>query len=103
MDGLKKTHYAAVVEKGTLRVPLARVTITPGTPDEEIDEEVVDLDAAEAAHPKETAALKRAKARVEKLQAEWDELASQHTKTVKTVKKGKAARATITAGKGTKA
>ncbi len=101
---LKKTHYSAVVEKGiSQESPLARVTITPGTPDEEIDEEEVDLETAEAAHPKETAALKRAKARVEKLQAEWDELANQHTKTVKTVKKGKAARATITAGKGTKA
>ena len=101
---LKKDSYAALIAKGiSQESPLARVTITPGTPDEEIDEEVVDLEAAEAALPKESAQLKRAVARVAKLQAEWDELANKYTKTVRTVKKGKAARATITAGKGTKA
>nr|WP_279543972.1 YqaJ viral recombinase family protein [Leucobacter ruminantium] len=100
---LKEASYRAAIERGiSQESPLARVTITPGTPDEEIEEEVVDLEAAEAAHPKEAQQLARAKARVEKLQAAWDELANQHTKTVTTVTKGKPARATITAGKGTK-
>ncbi|PRI10948.1 YqaJ viral recombinase family protein [Leucobacter massiliensis] len=100
---LKKHSYAALIDLGiSQKSPLARVTITPGTPDEVLELEEVDLEAAEAAHPKEAQQLARAKARVEKLQAAWDELANQHTKTVPTVKKGKAARATVTAGKGTK-
>ena len=100
---LKKESYAAVIAKGiSQESPLARVTITPGTPDVEFDDEVVDLEAAEAAHPKEAQQLARAKARVTKLQAAFDELANQHTKTVRAVKKGKPARATITAGKQTK-
>lgn len=97
---LKKESYAALIAKGiSQESPLARVTITPGSPDQTVVEEVVDLEAAEAAHPKETAALKRAIKRVEKLQAEWDALANTHTKTVESVVKGKAARATVTAGK----
>lgn len=100
---LKKDSYAALIAMGiSQESPLARVTITPATPDSEFVDEVVDLEAAEAAHPKETAALKRAVARVEKLQTEWDALANKHTKTVVTVVKGKQARATVTAGKGTK-
>ena len=100
---LKKESYAALIAKGVSQEsPLARVTITPGTADELGEEEVVDLEAADAAHPTEAKQLARAKARVEKLQAAFDELANQHTKTVPTVKKGKAARATVTAGKGTK-
>ncbi len=100
---LKEASYKAAIARGiSQESPLARVTITPGTADEEIEEEVVDLDAAEKAHPKEAQQLARAQARVEKLQAAFDELANQHTKTVKTVRKGKAARATITAGKQTK-
>ena len=100
---LKKQEYASLVELGiSQESPLARVTITPAIPAEEIAEEVVDLDVAEAEYPKESAQLKRAIARVEKLQAAWDELANKHTKTVTTVRKGKAARATVTAGKGTK-
>ncbi|WP_427870576.1 YqaJ viral recombinase family protein [Leucobacter luti] len=100
---LKKREYAALIDLGiSQESPLARVTITPGTPDVDCVEEVVDLEAAEAAHPKEAQQLARAKARVEKLQAAWDALADQHTKTVQAVKKGKAARATVTAGKGTK-
>lgn len=97
---LKKSSYAALIEKGVSQESsIARVTITPGVPDQDVEEEVVDLEAAEAAYPKETAALKRAKARVEKLQAEWDALANERTKTVTTVVKGKAARATVTAVK----
>ncbi len=97
---LKKESYAALIAKGiSQESPLARVTVTPGSPDQTVVEEVVDLEAAEAAHPKETAALKRAIKRVEKLQAEWDALANTHTKTVEAVVKGKAARATVTAGK----
>lgn len=97
---LKKEHYAAVLKAGiSQESPLARVTITQGTPDREVEEEVVDLEAAEAAHPKEAAQLKRAIKRVEKLQAAWDELAVKHTKTVTSTVKGKAARATITAPK----
>ena len=100
---LKEASYRAAIARGiSQESALARVTITPGTPDEETEEEVVDLDAAEAAHPKEAQQLARAKARVVKLQGAFDELADQHTKTVRTVKKGKAARATITAGRGTK-
>ncbi|WP_449278028.1 YqaJ viral recombinase family protein [Leucobacter sp. GX24907] len=100
---LKEASYRAAIARGISQESLlARVTISPGTPDEEIEEEVVDLEAAEAAHPKEWASLQRAIKRAAKLQAEFDELANQHTKTVQTVKKGKAARATITAGKGTK-
>lgn len=97
---LKEASYKAILAKGVSQESaLARVTITPGVPDSEFEEEVVDLEAAEAAHPKEAAALRRAKARVEKLQAEWDALANEHTKTVQTVVKGKAARATVTAVK----
>ncbi|WP_024356714.1 YqaJ viral recombinase family protein [Leucobacter chironomi] len=100
---LKEASYKATIERGiSQESPLARVTITPGTPDEEFDDEVVDLEAAEAAHPKEAQQLARAKARVTKLQAAFDELANHHTKTVRAVKKGKPARATITAGKQTK-
>lgn len=100
---LKKTAYAALIAAGVSQEsPLARVTFTPGTPAEEFDDVVVDLAAAEAAHPKESAALARAKARVVKLQAEWDALANAHTKTVKAVSKGTGARVTVTAGKGTK-
>ncbi|WP_336653048.1 MULTISPECIES: YqaJ viral recombinase family protein [unclassified Leucobacter] len=100
---LKEASYKAAIARGiSQESPLARVTITPGTPDEEFDDEVVDLEAAEAAHPKEAQQLARAKARVTKLQAAFDELANQHTKTVRAVKKGKPARATITAGKQTK-
>lgn len=100
---LQKRSYDALVELGiSQESPLARVTITPGTPDEEIEQEEVDLEAAEAAHPKEWVALQRAIKRVAKLQAEWDELASKYTKTVEAVVKGKAARATITPGKQTK-
>lgn len=100
---LKESAYRAAIERGiSQESPLARVTITPGTPDVEVVEEVVDLEAADAAHPKEAAQLARAKARVVKLQAAFDELANKHTKTVKSVRKGKSARATITAGKQTK-
>lgn len=100
---LKKSSYSALVDLGVSQEsPLARVTITPGTADELGDEEVVDLEAAETAHPKETQQLARAKARVEKLKAAFDDLAAQHTKTVQAVRKGKSARATITAGKGMK-
>ncbi len=100
---LKEASYRAAIARGiSQESPLARVTITPGIPDEEFEEEVVDLAAAEAAHPKEFAQLARAEARVVKLQAALDELTNQHTKTVRSVRKGKPARATITAGKGTK-
>lgn len=100
---LKDSSYAALVELGiSQESPLARVTITPGKPATEFDDEVIDLDAAAAAHPKETKALERAKARVAKLQAEWDALATEHKKTVRAVGKATAARATVTAGKGTK-
>lgn len=100
---LKETAYRALVEAGVSQEsPLARVTFTPGKPAGEFVEEVVDLEAAAAAHPKETAALERAKARVVKLQAQWDALANEHTKTVTQVSKGTAGRVTVTAGKGTK-
>lgn len=100
---LKKTAYAALLAAGVSQEsPLARVTYSPGKPGSEFDEEVIDLDAATAALPKETAALARAKARVVKLQAEWDALANEHTKTVHSVIKGTAARVTVTAGKGTR-
>lgn len=100
---LQKRSYDALVELGiSQESALARVTITPGKPGTETVEEVVDLEAAEAAHPKEAQQLARAKARVVKLQAAFDQLADQHTKTVAVVTKGTAARATITAGKGTK-
>lgn len=100
---LKETAYKALVAAGVSQEsPLARVTFTPGKPAEEFDEEVIDLDAATAAHPKETAALERAKARVVKLQAEWDALANKHTKTVRQMSRGTAARVTVTAGKATK-
>lgn len=100
---LKETAYAALIAAGVSQEsPLARVTFTPGKPGGEFVDEVIDLDAAAAAHPKETAALERAKARVEKLQAEWDALANEHTKTVRTVIKGTGARVTVTAGKGTR-
>lgn len=100
---LKKESYDALIAMGiSQESPLARVTITPATPDSEFVDVVVDLEAAEAAHPKETAALKRAVARVEKLQAEWDALANKHTKTVVTTVKGKQARATVTPGKSMK-
>lgn len=100
---LKKTAYAALLAAGVSQEsPLARVTYSPGKPGSEVDDVVVDLDAAEKALPKETAALARAKARVVKLQAEWDALANEHTKTVRTVVKGTGARVTVTAGKGTR-
>lgn len=100
---LKEAAYRALVEAGVSQEsPLARVTFTPGKPAGEFVEEVVDLEAAAAAHPKETAALERAKARVVKLQAQWDALANEHTKTVTQVTKGTAGRVTVTAGKGTK-
>lgn len=99
---LKKQSYGALLEAGVSQTSaLAKVTYTPGTPADELEEDVVDLETAAAAHPKETAALARAKKRVEKLQAEWDALANQHTKTVRTVTKGKAARVTVTAVKQT--
>jgi len=100
---LKEAAYKALVAAGVSQEsPLARVTFSPGKAAEEYEDEVVDLAAAEAAHPKETEALKRAKARVEKLQGEWDALANKHTVTVSAVAKGTAARVTVTAGKGTK-
>lgn len=100
---LKETAYKALVAAGkSQESPLARVTFTPGKPAEEFTEDVIDLEAAAAALPKETAALERAKARVVKLQAEWDALANEHTKTVTTTTRGTAARVTVTAGKGTR-
>ena len=100
---LKESAYRALIAAGiSQESPLARVTFTPGKPDTEFDDVVIDLDAAAAAHPKETAQLQRARARVAKLQAEWDALAAQHTKTVRTVTKGSAPRVTVTAGKETK-
>lgn len=100
---LKETAYRALVAAGVSQEsPLARVTFTPGIPGGEFVEEVVDLDAAEKALPKETAALERAKARVVKLQAEWDALANEFRKTVTSVTKGTAGRVTVTAGKATK-
>ncbi|AXA95423.1 YqaJ viral recombinase family protein [Microbacterium sp. PM5] len=100
---LKESAYAALIAAGVSQEsPLARVTFTPGTPGGEFDDVVIDLDAAAAAHPKETAALERAKARVVKLQAEWDALASEHKKTVKAVASGSKPRVTVTAGKGMK-
>ena len=100
---LKKSSYTALIEAGISQESgLARVTFTPGKPAGEFVEEVVDLEAAEAAHPKETATLARAKKRVEKLQAEWDALANEHKKSVVVVSKGTAARVTVTAGKETK-
>ncbi|UOQ58125.1 YqaJ viral recombinase family protein [Leucobacter allii] len=100
---LKKSSYAALIDLGiSQESPLARVTITPARPGTETVEEVVDLEAAQAAHPKEFAQLQRAIKRVAKLQAAWDELADAHTKSVAVVTKGTAARATVTAGKQTK-
>ncbi|WP_449283757.1 YqaJ viral recombinase family protein [Leucobacter sp.] len=75
----------------------AKVTYTPGAV---FVDEVVDLEAAAAAYPKETEQLKRAKARVEKLQAAWDALAVSHTKKVRAVGKPKL---TVTAVKEKKA
>lgn len=100
---LKEASYRALLAaRKSQTSALARVTFTPGKPAVEFDEEVVDLEAAAAAHPKETAALGRAKARVEKLQAEWDALADGHRKTVHVVAKGTADRVTVTATKETK-
>ncbi|MEV8023353.1 YqaJ viral recombinase family protein [Microbacterium sp. NPDC080220] len=100
---LKETAYRALVAAGVSQEsPLARVTFTPGTASHEFEDIVVDFEEAAAAHPKETAALERAKARVQKLQAEWDALAATHTKTVIATSKGTPARVTVTAGKGTK-
>ncbi|MFD5599211.1 YqaJ viral recombinase family protein [Leucobacter sp. NPDC058333] len=100
---LQSKHYDALVELGiSQESSLARVTITPGKPATEFDDEVVDLAAAEAAHPKETAALNRAKARVAKLQAEWDALATEHKVIVRAVTKATKARATVNYAKGTK-
>ena len=100
---LKEASYKALLEAGVSQEsPLARVTFTPGKPASEFTEEVVDLEAAMAALPKETAALERAKARVVKLQAEWDALANEHKKTVTSTTGGTKPRVTVTAGKGTK-
>lgn len=100
---LKESSYKALIAAGVSQEsPLARVTFTPGKPDTEFEDVVVDLGAAAAAHPKETAALARAKARVEKLQAAWDELAKEHTVTLTHISKGTGPRITVTAGKGTK-
>lgn len=100
---LKESAYKALIAAGVSQEsPLARVTFTPGKPDSEFEDVVVDLGAAAAAHPKETAALERAKARVLKLQAEWDELAKDHTVTLTRISKGTGPRITVTAGKGTK-
>lgn len=100
---LKKTAYAALIAAGkSQESPLARVTFTPGTLDHQFEDVVIDLEAAEKAHPDETAALQEAKARVLELQAAWDALAIQHTKTVMQTAKGSAARVTVTAGKATK-
>ena len=100
---LKESAYAALIDAGVSQEsPLARVTFTPGKPSTEVDDVVLDLEAAAVALPKETAALERAKARVVKLQAAWDAAANTYTKTVKTVSKGSAARVTVTAGKATK-
>lgn len=94
---LKESAYRQLVQMGVSQTSdIAKVTFTPGTPAGEFDDVVVDLVAASAAHPKESAALDRAKARVEKLQAEWDALANQHTKTVRSTTKGKPARVTVT-------
>lgn len=46
----------------------------------EAEVDVVDMEAATAAHPKEWAAFARAEARAEKLSAEWDALAAKYTK-----------------------
>lgn len=100
---LKKTAYAALIAAGkSQESPLARVTFTPGTLDRHFQDVVIDLEAAEKAHPEETAALQEAKARVLELQAAWDALANQHTRTVMQTAKGSAARVTVTAGKATK-
>ncbi len=97
---LKEPAYRALIEAGVSQVSaLAKVTFTPGTPAGEFEDTVVDLDAAAAAHPVETAALAAAQARVEVLQAAWDALATKHTKTVLTATKGSAARVTVTAVK----
>jgi hypothetical protein len=82
---------------------LAKVTYSPGAAASEFEEDVIDLEAAEAAHPRETAALARAKKRVEKLQAEWDALAAAHMKKVTSTRPGKRARVTVTAVKEKKA
>ncbi|MGF3055646.1 YqaJ viral recombinase family protein [Microbacterium sp. YY-01] len=100
---LKEKSYKALVAAGVSQEsPLARVTYSPGKPAGEFTEDVIDLDAAEKALPKEAAQLERAKARVVKLQAAWDQLANGFTKTVTTVTRGTAARVTVTAGKATK-
>lgn len=97
---LKESSYRQLVEAGVSQTSaIAKVTFTPGEPGGEFEEEVIDLEAAEAAHPKETAALARAKRRVEKLQGEWDALAAAHTKKVKGTRPGKRARVTVTAVK----
>lgn len=97
---LKKESYDALIDLGiSQESALARVTITPGKPAAEFEEEVVDLDAAAAAHPKETAQLERAKARVVKLQAAWDALANEHKKTVLTKSSATRGRAKVTAVK----
>lgn len=100
---LKEASYKALLEAGVSQEsPLARVTYSPGKPGGRFAGDVVDLEAAEAALPKETAALARARARVEKLQAEWDALANEHKKTVTTQVAATKGRVTVTAGKGTK-
>ncbi|MHA3682816.1 YqaJ viral recombinase family protein [Leucobacter sp. HY1908] len=100
---LKKSSYAALLEAGVSQESgLARVTFSPGRPGTETVEEVVDLELAAVELPDETKQLERAQKRVAKLQAAWDELAAQYTKTVSKVVKGTGARVTVTAGKETK-
>lgn len=99
----KKAAYAALIAAGVSQEsPLARVTFTPAVPAVEVEDVVIDLEAAEKALPELTDQLEDAKERVEQLQAEWDAMANRYTKTVKTVSKGSAARVTVTAGKATK-
>jgi hypothetical protein len=101
---LKEASYLALIQAGVSQTSaLAKVTYSPGAAASEFEEDVIDLEAAEAAHPRETAALARAKKRVEKLQAEWDALAAAHMKKVTSTRPGKRARVTVTAVKEKKA
>ena len=94
---LKERSYRALVEAGVSQTSaLARVTYTPGEDPVDFEEEVIDLEAAEAALAKETAQLERAKKRVGKLQADWDALAVEHKKKVMVSRPGKKPRVTVT-------
>ena len=93
---LKQEHYTAVVAAGiSQESPLARVTYTPEKAGEVVEVEEIDWDAARATGEDLYGALQDAQQR-------WDEHVKRYVRTKQVQGKGRPAKATISAGKGTK-